>query len=48
MSCKNINIFCFTGHYGSGKGDYIHDILKDKKFCSKGNIERLIYHVVLY
>lgn len=41
---KNINIFCFTGHSGCGKINYINDILKDKKFIAKGNIERLIYH----
>lgn len=41
---NNINIFCFTGQDGCGKTDFINDIMKDKKFIAKGNIERLIYH----
>ena len=41
---NSVNIFCFTGEAGCGKIDYMNDILKDKKFISKGNIEKLIYH----
>ena len=38
---KIINIFCFTGHSGSGRTEYIDGILKDKKFVSKYELEKL-------